>query len=58
MIEAKTGEGSDHVAAIEAAAAEHGLSVEKVQELLGHATGSGDIMGKISGMAGGLFNKE
>ena len=56
MIEAKTGDGSSHLEAIQAAAAEHGLSVEKVQELMGHAGISSDgVMGKISGIAGGLF---
>ncbi len=56
MIEAKTGDGSSQLAAIEATAAEHGLSVEKIQELMGHAgISSGDIMGKMSGIAGGLF---
>jgi hypothetical protein len=56
-IEAKTGDGSSQMAAIEAAAAEHGLPVEKIQELLGHAGGTSDVVGTIGGIASGLFNK-
>lgn len=58
MIEAKTGNGTRQLAAIEATAAEHGLSVEKVEELLGHVgIPPGDIMGKMSGIAAGLFKR-
>jgi hypothetical protein len=35
-IQAKVGNGSDQMAAIEETAREHGLPVDKVQELLGH----------------------
>jgi hypothetical protein len=56
-IEAKTGDGSSQMAAIEAAAAEHGLPVEKIQELVGHAGGASAAMGELSSMASGFMKK-
>jgi hypothetical protein len=56
-IEAKTGDGSSQVAAIEAAAAEHGLPVEKIQELMGHANEAGNVLGSLSGMASSFLKK-
>jgi hypothetical protein len=53
-IQAKLGDGGSQVEAIEAAANEHGLPLEKVQEVLGHA-GGGDLMGSLGGLASGLF---
>lgn len=38
-IEAKTGDGSSQMEAIEAAAAEHGLPVDTIKALVGHASG-------------------
>jgi hypothetical protein len=54
-IEAKTGDGSSQIAAIEAAAAEHGLPVDTIKALVGHATGSDDIAGEISNALGGFL---
>jgi hypothetical protein len=57
-IEAKTGDGSSQLAAIEAAAAEHGLPVEKIQELMEHAGGATSMMGSLGGMASGFLKKD
>jgi hypothetical protein len=54
-IEAKTGNGSSQIEAIEAAAAEHGLPVDTIKALVGHAGGSSDIAGEISGALGGFL---
>jgi hypothetical protein len=57
MIEAKTGDGSSQIEAIEAAAAEHGLPVEKIQELVGHAGSAGDLMQGLGNLASGFLHK-
>lgn len=55
-IQSKIGSGSDQATAIQQVAGEHGLPVDKIQELLGQGAG-GDLVGKLSGLAGGLFGK-
>ena len=55
MIQSKLAQGSSQRQALEAAAAKHGLPVEKIEELLGHAGGSGDLMGELGGLVGGVF---
>ncbi len=57
MIEAKTGDCSSQIAAIEAAAAEHGLPVDKIQELIGHAGGASAVMGELGSLASGFLKK-
>jgi len=54
-IEAKTGDGSSQIEALEAAAAEHGLPVDTIKALIGHASGSGDIASKIGGALSGFL---
>ena len=54
-IEAKTGDGSSQIEAIEAAAAAHGLPVDTIKALVGHAGGTGDIAGEIGSSLGGLL---
>jgi hypothetical protein len=54
-IQAKLGDGGSQTEAIEAAAAAHGIPVEKIQEVLGHAGSSGDIMGELGGLASGFL---
>ncbi len=54
-IEAKTGDGSSEIEAIEAAAAEHGLPVDTIKTLVGHANGSGDIASEIGGALSGFL---
>jgi hypothetical protein len=54
-IQSKLGQGTSQRQALEADAAEHGLPVEKIEELLGHAGGSGNLMGELSGLAGGFL---
>jgi hypothetical protein len=56
-IQSKIGDGSEQMAAVEQVAQEHGLPVEKVQELLGHAGSAGDVESELSGLASGFFNK-
>jgi len=55
-IQSKIGNGSDQMTAIQQVAREQGLPVDKIQELLGQG-GGGDLAGKLSGLAGGLFGK-
>jgi hypothetical protein len=55
MVQAKMGDGSSQLDALEAAAREHGLPVEKVQEIFAHAGNSGELMGELGSLAGGLF---
>ena len=57
MIQSKLTQGSSQREALEAAAAQHGLPVEKIEELLGHAGGSDNLMGELSGLAGNLFKR-
>lgn len=55
-IQAQVGDGSSEIAAIEAAAAEHGVPVDTIKALVGHANGTGgDIAGQIGGMLGGFL---
>ncbi len=47
--------GGDTMAALMQAAEQHGLPVDKIQEMLGGLGGGGaeDLLGKVSGMLGG-----
>ena len=54
-IQSKLGQGTSQREALETAAAKHGLPVEKIEELLGHAGGSDNLMGELGGLADGLF---
>ena len=56
-VQSKLGDGSSQLAAIEETAREHGLPVDKVQEIFAHAGNSGDLMGELGGLAGGLFKR-
>jgi hypothetical protein len=48
--------GGDKMAAIQAAATQHGIPVDKVQEILNHG-GGGDLAEQAKGVIGGLFKK-
>ena len=50
-------EGVGHMEALEAVAMQHGLPVDKVQEVLSHCGSEQDMMSGLTGLAGGLFNK-
>lgn len=52
---ANMGQGGDTMAALMQTAEQHGLPVEKLQEMLGGLSGGGadDLLGKVSGMLGG-----
>ena len=54
-LQAKMGDGSTQIEAIEATASEHGIPVDKIQEVLAHAGDQGGLMDKLRGMTGGLF---
>ena len=45
--------GGDHVAALKATAAQHGIGVDKLQELVGH--GGGDLGSQAASLLGGLL---
>ena len=45
--------GGDHVAALQATAAQHGIPVDKLQELVNH--GGGDLAGQAASLLGGLL---
>ena len=47
--------GANHIQALEAVAAEHGVPVEKVQEILSHCGSGQDVMGGLASAASGLF---
>ncbi len=47
--------GGDKMAAIQAAAAQHGIPVGKIQDVLNH--GGGDLAEQAKGVIGGLFKK-
>ncbi|SCW52342.1 hypothetical protein SAMN02927924_01021 [Sphingobium faniae] len=49
-ISGKIGGGETSVAALAETAAEHGVSADKLQELLGHFGGPEAILGKLGGM--------
>jgi len=53
-ISAKIGSGETSVAALTETAAEHGVSADKLQDLLGAFGGPEAIMGKL----GGLFDRD
>lgn len=51
---ANMGEGGDKMAALMQTAEQHGLPVEKIQEMLGGlGGGADDLLGKVGGMLGG-----
>jgi len=60
-LEAKIAQqGMGHIEALEAVAREHGLPVDKIQELLSHCGGGQDILGSLgglSGLAGNMFKR-
>ena len=47
--------GASHLEAIEAVAVEHGIPVEKVQEVLSHCGNEHDIVGEVGNLAKGFF---
>ncbi|HET7085280.1 MAG TPA: hypothetical protein VFI23_10955 [Rhizomicrobium sp.] len=47
--------GVAKVEALEAVAAEHGVPVDKVQEVLSHCGSEQDIMSGLTGLAGGFL---
>lgn len=53
----KLGDGTDQVAAIEQVARQHGVPVDKIQDLLAHASSSQGIADEVGTLAKGLFNK-
>jgi hypothetical protein len=61
MLQQKMGDGTDHMEALEAVAREHGVPVDKVQEVLSHCGGVDGLknaMGSLGGLgnlAGGFF---
>ena len=50
---ANMGQGGDMVAAMMQTAQQHGLSVEKLQEMMGSFGGADDLLGKMGGLLGG-----
>lgn len=53
-ISAKISSGNTDISALASTAAEHGVSADKLQELLGQFGGAGGIMGSL----GGMFDKD
>ena len=47
--------GGNHLAALEATAAQHGIPVDKLQEIVNH--GGGGLAEQAQGIVGGLFKK-
>ena len=47
--------GGNQMAALEATAAQHGVPVDKIQEIINHA--GGGLAEQASGLIGGLFKK-
>lgn len=47
--------GGDKLAALKATATQHGVPVDKIQEILNH--GDGDLAEQAKGIIGGLFKK-
>jgi hypothetical protein len=47
--------GANHLEAVEAVAVEHGIPVEKIQEVLSHCGNEQDIVGELGNFAKGLF---
>lgn len=66
-IQEKAAGNPDQVAALEQVAKDHGLPVDTIQALLGHAGaaddsaaasgGAGGLLGQLGGLASGLFGK-
>ncbi len=56
-IQAQMGDGSSQIAAIEAAAAEHGVPVDTINALLGYATGNSNIASEIGGDLSGFLKR-
>ena len=56
-LQAKLGDGASHMDAIESVAREHGVPVDKVQELLSHVGGTEALQGMVGGLIGGFFRK-
>jgi hypothetical protein len=55
-LQAKMSEtGASHLESLEAVAVEHGIPVEKVQEVLSHCGNEQDIVGQVGGMLKGMF---
>ena len=50
-LQSNIGDGSDQMTALEKTAAAHGVPVDKIQELLGHAGSSGDLTAELGGLA-------
>lgn len=48
-------QGVGHMEALQAVAAEHGVPVEKVQEILSHCGGQQDVLSGLTGFIGNLF---
>lgn len=53
-IGSKISSGNTDISALASTAAEHGVSADKLQELLGQFGGAGGLMGSL----GGLFDKD
>ena len=50
-------EGVGHIEALEAVAMQHGIPVDKVQEVLSHCGNEQDMMSGLTGLAGGMFKR-
>lgn len=46
---AKVADGGDYMSALAATASEHGLSVDKLKDMMAHAGGEDGVMGKVTG---------
>lgn len=55
MLQSKLGDGSSQVEAIEAVAREHGVPVEKLQEVISHCGGSPDLGSEVGSIVGGFL---
>jgi hypothetical protein len=56
-LQSKLGDGTDHVAAIEQAAQEHGISVDTIQAILSHTNLPAGLGGAIGSITKGLFGQ-
>jgi hypothetical protein len=54
-LQSKLADGTDQIAALEQVAQQHGVSVDKIQELLGHAGAPSDLANQAEGFVKGLF---
>jgi hypothetical protein len=50
-------DGCDHDEAVEAAAAQNTVSMDKIEEVLNHAGSSGDLLTDVGGLFGGLIRR-